>query len=53
MKYPKCCHLNLGGHRSQVFVYHPDTVKAILKTSEPKHKTCGGPYNLVLPWLGK
>lgn len=32
---------------------HPDTVKVLLKSSEPKSKySLGGPYRMLLPWLG-
>ncbi|XP_069135494.1 cytochrome P450 4A25-like [Argopecten irradians] len=33
-------------------VCHPDTVKILLKSSEPKNKQKGGGYFTLLPWLG-
>ncbi|XP_041348004.1 cytochrome P450 4F22-like [Gigantopelta aegis] len=36
------------GYVPLVMVSHPSTVKAILKTSEPK----GNVYNLIRPWVG-
>ncbi|XP_033748162.1 cytochrome P450 4F4-like isoform X2 [Pecten maximus] len=33
-------------------VCHPDTVKIVLKSSEPKNKQKGGGYFTLLPWLG-
>ncbi|XP_067687365.1 cytochrome P450 4B1-like [Haliotis asinina] len=41
----------IGFYRPMVVVAHPESVKAILKTSEPKAKGGGG-YDFVLPWLG-
>ncbi len=54
--------LIVGGAKSYVYwagfnhpvlsVAHPDTVKAILKTSEPKSEGTGG-YNWADKWLGQ
>lgn len=35
-------------------VVHPDTVKILLKSSEPKPKTLmAGFYRMAMPWLGE
>ena len=36
----------------EVWLRHPDPVKQILKTSEPKSMSGGGSYALLKPWLG-
>ncbi|XP_046555072.1 cytochrome P450 4B1-like [Haliotis rubra] len=41
----------IGFFRPMVVVAHPESVRAILKTSEPKAKS-GGSYDFLLPWLG-
>ncbi|XP_059148816.1 cytochrome P450 4A25-like [Physella acuta] len=47
-KYPRT---NLAWmlHTPMVMVTHPDTVKVVLKSSEPKGKRI---YNLIRPWVG-
>ncbi|CAG5126234.1 unnamed protein product [Candidula unifasciata] len=34
-------------------VYHPETVKVILKSSEPKPRGFGQSYELAIPWIGE
>jgi hypothetical protein len=41
-----------GPFRPAVGLVHPETVKCILKTSEPKAMKDKGAYSLVVPWLG-
>lgn len=43
--------LFFGPIHSNLGVFHPNSVKAILKTSEPKPRAIGGYFNLE-PWLG-
>ncbi|CAL1543468.1 unnamed protein product [Lymnaea stagnalis] len=47
-KYPRSS-LAWMLHNPMVIVSHPDTVKGILKTSEPKGERI---YNLIRPWVG-
>lgn len=39
--------------RPNLVITHPDVVRVILKTSEPKPTGFGGMYRLGLPWLGE
>lgn len=41
-----------GPFRPGVFLYHPDTLQLILRTTEPKAIQGNGPYKLTYPWLG-
>ncbi|BFZ12158.1 hypothetical protein BsWGS_15197 [Bradybaena similaris] len=34
-------------------VYHPETIKPILKSSEPKSRGFGQAYELAVPWIGE
>lgn len=52
-KWPKMFRMWHGPLRPHVFLYHPDTVKVILKTSEPKPRGFGGTYEYAIPWLGE
>ncbi|KAL8624346.1 hypothetical protein ACOMHN_044777 [Nucella lapillus] len=47
-KFPQFFRLWLGPFRAVVSLYHPDSVRDLLKTSEPKPHM----YNFALPWLG-
>ncbi|KAL5017474.1 hypothetical protein ScPMuIL_007063 [Solemya velum] len=47
-KFPRVARAWLGPFVSFLIVSHPETLKLILKTSEPKSRT----YALVEPWLG-
>ncbi|KAL3862090.1 hypothetical protein ACJMK2_008084 [Sinanodonta woodiana] len=51
--YPKYYGMWFGRFRADVTVTHPDTVRKILKTSEPKPTGFGGGYRFALPWLGR
>jgi len=42
-----------GPVRPSVVFHHPDTLKLILKTAEPKGTGGNGPYAQIYPWLGK
>ncbi|KAK3599085.1 hypothetical protein CHS0354_024413 [Potamilus streckersoni] len=48
-KYPKIVRGWLGPFIALITVHHPDTVKIILRSSEPKGEQV---YNFVRPWLG-
>lgn len=43
----------VGPARVTIVVNHPSTVKAVMKTSEPKPTSFGGMYRFGIPWLGK
>ncbi|XP_033724689.1 cytochrome P450 4A25-like [Pecten maximus] len=53
MKNARVCRMWLGPFVPTIFVHHPDSVKWILKSSEPKARGLGGSYEYVLPWLGE
>ncbi|XP_013084721.2 cytochrome P450 4F6-like isoform X2 [Biomphalaria glabrata] len=42
----------LGPFQPNITVFHPDTVKLILKSSAPKARGLGGVYQFALPWIG-
>jgi len=42
-----------GPFRPGVMFHHPDTLKLILRTAEPKSTEGNGPYNFVRGWLGE
>ncbi|PVD31380.1 hypothetical protein C0Q70_06792 [Pomacea canaliculata] len=48
-KYPRVGSMWLGPSIPLIWVSHPDTVKLILKTSEPKAQRI---YHLLEPWIG-
>ncbi|KAL4221625.1 hypothetical protein ACF0H5_019882 [Mactra antiquata] len=43
----------IGPARVTIVVNHPSTVKAVMKTSEPKPTSFSGMYRFGIPWLGK
>lgn len=43
----------VGPLRANIILIHPETVKLVLKSSEPKPKGFGGAYRHALPWLGE
>ncbi|XP_033747773.1 cytochrome P450 4F22-like isoform X1 [Pecten maximus] len=47
--FPRVSRAWLGPFLPLIIVNHPDTVKAIMKTSEPKGKQI---YRLIEPWVG-
>ncbi|KAL3862149.1 hypothetical protein ACJMK2_008137 [Sinanodonta woodiana] len=51
-KYPKYFRLWRGPFIPTIVVYHPDTVKQILKTSDQKPMGLSANYGFLLPWLG-
>ena len=51
-KQPRFHSWYFGILRPILVVCHPDTVKQILKTSEPKCTSGGGGYKLLIPWIG-
>ncbi|XP_046358299.1 ultra-long-chain fatty acid omega-hydroxylase-like [Haliotis rufescens] len=52
-RYPKYFRLWIGPLNPVIRVYHPDSIRAIIKSSEPKPRGFGGPYETLLPWLGE
>ena len=51
-KYPRYYVFHVGPFRSALILNHPDTIKQIMKTSEPKAFAGGGGYTLLRPWIG-
>ncbi|BFZ12157.1 hypothetical protein BsWGS_15196 [Bradybaena similaris] len=49
----KYCRIWWGPIWPNVVVYHPETVKTILKSSEPKSRGFGQIYELAVPWIGE
>ncbi|WAR15155.1 CP4F6-like protein, partial [Mya arenaria] len=43
----------IGPARVTLVVNHPDTIKAVMKTSEPKPTGFSGMYRFGIPWLGE
>ena len=43
----------MGPFRPGVFLFHPDPIKDLLKTAEPKLLKSNTGYRYALPWLGK
>ncbi|CAC5364054.1 CYP4B1 [Mytilus coruscus] len=52
-RFPKYFRIWFGFSRPSIQLVHPDTIKIMLKTSEPKPLGIGGPYRPALPWLGE
>ncbi|XP_046579972.1 ultra-long-chain fatty acid omega-hydroxylase-like [Haliotis rubra] len=52
---PKIVRVWLGPFLAMIMLHHPDTVKHLLKSSEPKPrgKYVSGPYDMGVPWLGE
>lgn len=50
--YPYLSRFWFGPLRPTVMVTHPDTIKVILRSTEPKQMMGGGAYSLIKPWLG-
>ncbi|XP_069118512.1 cytochrome P450 4A25-like isoform X2 [Argopecten irradians] len=42
-----------SGPRANIVLNHPDTIKVVIKTAEPKPTGFGGSYRHALPWLGQ
>ncbi|KAL4221389.1 hypothetical protein ACF0H5_019647 [Mactra antiquata] len=53
MKYPRHYCFWAGGLNPMLVVTHPETVRAVMKTAEPKPTGFGGMYRFGLPWLGE
>ena len=51
-EHPKYSKFMVGPWWGVVVLRHPDYVKKILKSSEPKPMSVGGTYSLLRPWLG-
>ncbi|XP_060068942.1 cytochrome P450 4A25-like [Ylistrum balloti] len=41
-----------SGPRANIVLNHPETIKVVIKTAEPKPTGFGGSYRHALPWLG-
>ena len=52
LKYPRLWRAWFGPLLYNVTVNHPDTVKAILKTTEPKYTDRSAGYFVLKDWLG-
>lgn len=39
--------------KAVLFLHHPDTLKILFKSTEPKNRGFGGGYRHALPWLGE
>ncbi|CAG5118710.1 unnamed protein product [Candidula unifasciata] len=52
-KNPKYVRFWSGPVRPSIVVYHPETVKAILKSSAPKSRGFGQIYEHAIPWIGE
>ncbi|XP_046358280.2 ultra-long-chain fatty acid omega-hydroxylase-like isoform X3 [Haliotis rufescens] len=52
-RFPKYCRIWRGPLLPIISVYHPDTIKAIIKSAEPKPRGLLGPYESLVPWLGE
>ncbi|BFZ07550.1 hypothetical protein BsWGS_10589 [Bradybaena similaris] len=52
-KNPKYARMWAGPFQASIIVYHPDTVKAILKSSAPKSRGFGQVYEHAIPWIGE
>ncbi|XP_041377560.1 cytochrome P450 4F2-like [Gigantopelta aegis] len=51
-QFPKCYVMWFGPMIPMLKVHHPETMKVILKSLEPKNKHSGG-YKHLRPWLGE
>lgn len=49
---PRCYVVYMGPVRPVLILHHPETVKILLKTAEPKALLGGSGYTLLRPWLG-
>lgn len=52
-KYRRYYRLWFGFFRPIVFLNHPDTIKVLMKTAEPKPKGMNGGYRFLKQWLGE
>ncbi|XP_071082025.1 ultra-long-chain fatty acid omega-hydroxylase-like [Haliotis cracherodii] len=52
-RFPKYCRIWRGPLLPIISVYHPDTIRAIIKSAEPKPRGLLGPYESLVPWLGE
>ena len=51
-KYPRYYLFCLGPFRTVLVLNHPQTIKQLTKTSEPKQLSGGGGYGVLTPWIG-
>ena len=52
-KYNRVFRFWLGPFVPSLVLVHPETIKVVTKTEEPKFTSGNAAYTLVLPWLGK
>ena len=52
-EFPYISRFWFGPLQPTVMVTHPDTIKVILRSTEPKQMIGGAAYALFKPWLGK
>ncbi|XP_046561100.1 cytochrome P450 4F2-like [Haliotis rubra] len=52
-RFPKYYRLWVGPLNPVIRVYHPDTIRPIIKSTEPKPRGFGAQYETVVPWLGE
>lgn len=53
IKFTRYFRIWVGFFRPVLILLHPDTVKILFKSSEPKITGFGGSYRFLLPWLGE
>ncbi|KAK3708215.1 hypothetical protein RRG08_023624 [Elysia crispata] len=51
--HPKLNCMWMGPFDPVIVVYHPDTIKSILKSSAPKSRGFARIYEMLLPWIGE
>ena len=51
-KHKKMFRIKFGPLLTSVVLVHPDAIKDLLKTAEPKQMSGAG-YSFIVPWLGK
>ncbi|XP_046578718.1 ultra-long-chain fatty acid omega-hydroxylase-like [Haliotis rubra] len=52
-RFPKYHRIWRGPFLPVISVFHPDTIRPIIKSSEPKPRGLLGPYENLVPWLGE
>ena len=53
VKYPRYYLLVHGPFKSKLLLNHPETIKQLLKTAEPKQLNIDGFYRMAKPWIGE
>ena len=52
-EYKSMFRMRMGPFMTTVLLVHPDAVKDLLKTAEPKQMSSASGYSFMVPWLGK